>query len=83
MCIRDREYPDRKERVAETLEYFNLRWHAQAVTVPTLLMAEYENGLYSAGKLTTLVEDIAGEVSIHESERSSYKDGIFLERWIT
>ena len=78
-----REYPDRKERVAETLEYFNLRWHAQAVTVPTLLMAEYENGLYSAGKLTNLVEDIAGEVSIHESERSSYKDGIFLERWIT
>ncbi len=78
-----RLHPDRSDEVAAILNHFNLRWHAPAITAETLLMAEHESGLYSPDALADLAGGIAGEVTVHESERSSFKDGLFTEKWIT
>ena len=78
-----RLHPERKDEVATILGYFNLRWHAPAITAETLLLADHESGLYSPDALADLANGIAGLVTVHESERSSFKDGVFEERWIT
>lgn len=77
-----RLYPDRRDEVADILSYFNLRWHAPSITAKTLLLAEHESGNYSPAVLADLATGIAGNVAIHESERSSFKDGLFTERWM-
>ena len=71
------------DTVQTVLEYFNLRWHAQSITASTLIMADYKDGIYSPETLSDLDELIPGEMTLHESERSSFKDGLFAENWIT
>lgn len=78
-----RLHPERRDDVAAILGHFNLRWHAPAITAETLLLAEHESGIYSPDALAELANGIAGEVTVHESERSSFKDGLFTEKWIT
>ncbi len=78
-----RLYPDRKNEVISILSMYNLRWHAQAVRAETLLRADHSNGIYSPEVLAGLENGIAGDVTVHESERSSFKDGLFAEKWIT
>ena len=78
-----RLHPDRSDEVAAILGHFNLRWHAPAITAETLLLADHESGIYSPGALADLAAGIAGEVTVHESERSSFKDGLFTEKWLT
>ncbi|MCZ6538317.1 MAG: acetylxylan esterase [Chloroflexi bacterium] len=78
-----RLHPDRTDKVASILNHFNLRWHAPAITAEALLMAEHESGIYSPDALADLAAGIAGEVTVFESERSSFKDGLFAEKWIT
>ena len=78
-----RLHPDRSDEVAAILGHFNLRWHAPAITAETLLLADHESGIYSPGALADLANGIAGKVTVHESERSSFKDGLFTEKWLT
>ncbi|MDP6056507.1 MAG: acetylxylan esterase, partial [Dehalococcoidia bacterium] len=78
-----RLYPDRKNEVISILSMYNLRWHAPAVRAETLLRADHSNGIYSPEVLAGLENGIAGDVTVHESERSSFKDGLFAEKWIT
>ena len=78
-----RLHPERSDDVSAILGYFNLRWHAPAITAETLLMAEHKSGLYSPDALADLANGITGEVTVYESERSSFKDGLFAERWLT
>jgi cephalosporin-C deacetylase-like acetyl esterase len=78
-----RLYPDRRDEVASILNYFNLRWHAPAITAETLLLADHESGTYSPDAVADLASGITGEVTVHESERSSFKDGVFEQKWVT
>ncbi len=78
-----RLHPERTSQVAEILEMYNLRWHAPYIKAKTLVRASEREGIYSPSKLAEMNEMIAGEVTIHESERSSFKDGLFAEKWLT
>lgn len=78
-----RSNPSNSDMARSILEYFNLRWHAQSITANTLIMADHEDGIYSTETLSDLKELILGEITLHGSERSSFKDGLFAENWIT
>jgi hypothetical protein len=78
-----RLYPDRKDEVESILLMYNMRWHAPAVRAETLLRADHSSGIYNPKILADLENGIAGNVTVHESERSSFKDGLFAEKWIT
>ena len=78
-----RSNPSNSDMAGSILEYFNLRWHAQSITANTLIMADHEDGIYSPETLSDLEELILGEITLHGSERSSFKDGLFAENWIT
>ena len=77
-----RRYPDRKDLVEKTLSYFNIKSHAISVTADTLIMADYKGSQYDKKALEGLTDLIVGDVTIHESERSSFKDGLFMEKWV-
>ena len=78
-----RSNPEDETSVDEILQYFNLNWHAQSVDATTLIMAENKSGIYSPSFLKDFSERIQGEVTIHESEDSTYRDGLFAEEWMT
>ena len=78
-----RSNPSNSDMARSILEYFNLRWHAQSITANTLIMADHEDGIYSTETLSDLKELIPSEITLHGSERSSFKDGLFAENWIT
>lgn len=76
-------YPGKAENVTNALEYFNLRWHASAVTAETLIMAEPAGSAYSLEILRDLESEMSADVTMYESRNSTYKDGMYVERWIT
>ena len=77
-----RLYPDRREAVARTLSYYDLRWFAPKVGVPTLVMAGPRGSLTDAEALRPLTSALAGPVTVYESQHSSYKDGLYAETWV-
>ena len=77
-----RTNPSRRDAVAKTLSHFDLRAFAHRVGATTLLMAGPEGSVLEPETLRPLTEAIGGDVSVYASERSSYKDGLYLERWI-
>ena len=78
-----RLYPDMKDRVRETLSYFDLKWFAPGISASTLLLAGAPGSALDSRALGPLLEGVQGEVAVHDSEQSSYKDGLFTERWLT
>ncbi|MBT3554354.1 MAG: hypothetical protein HN667_01375 [Chloroflexi bacterium] len=78
-----RLYPERTDEVKATLAMYNLRWHASSINTETLLRANHEGGIYSPKVLANLEKNISGNVAVHESEQSSFKDGLFAEKWLT
>ncbi|MBR97912.1 MAG: hypothetical protein CL887_05405 [Dehalococcoidia bacterium] len=78
-----RFYPEREKLVEEILQYFNLKWHAQSVDAISLIMTESNSGIYSRSFLQDFTDRIQGDVTIHQSEGSTYKDGLFAEKWLT
>ncbi len=74
--------PKKREAVHRTLSYFDLRWFAPLVKATTLVMAESPGGLMDGKGLQPLVEGMKARVEVHESEHSSYKDGLFSEVWV-
>ncbi len=77
-----RAFPDREAAVRETLSHLDLRWFAPGVDAKTLIMAGPPGSLLSGSKLEAVRSLIAGDSEIHDSENSSYKDGLFVEEWI-
>ena len=77
-----RLYPDSELNVRETLSYFNLRWHAQSISANTLIICGDSENVYSKSNLTPLIDNIAGKMTVKESENSAYKDGLFIQEWI-
>ena len=75
-------FPDRRSAVVESLAYMDLRGFAPKVGATTLLMADATGGLMDGSALKSVSEAIQGSVTVHDSENSSYRDGMFIEDWI-
>ena len=75
--------PRRREAVRNTLSYFDVRWHAPRVEADTLVLAGAPGSLTDHQALGPLAWALPGEVTIHDSESSTYKDGLFTEQWIS
>ena len=78
-----RLHPRKRGSVKQTLSYFDPRWFASKARASTLLLADAPGGLLDRQALAPLTQGIEGQVTVHDSERSSYKDGLFTERWLT
>ena len=77
-----RLFPARAESVRRTLAYFDLRAFAPRVTATTLVMAGAPGTLLDGSALRPLLSALGGPVTVHDSEQSSYKDGLYAERWM-
>ena len=62
--------------------YFDLQAFAPRVTATTLLMAGASGSLLDAQTLVPLVRALPSVVTVHASEHSSYKDGLYAEQWM-
>lgn len=78
-----RLYPTRKEAVEGTLSHFDLKWFAPKVKATTLIMAGPPGSILDGSSLAAVSEATQGEVTVQESENSSYKDGVYSEEWIS
>ena len=77
-----RTYPSDADSVAKTLSYFDLRAFADRVCATALLNAGPQGSILEPETLRPVSDAIGGDVTVYASERSSYKDGLYLERWI-
>lgn len=75
-------HPERKGAVSNTLSYFELSGFASRVEAKTLLMAGAPGGSLDAEGLSAVSGAIQGDVSVYESQSSSYKDGLHQEEWL-
>ena len=75
--------PEKRDEVSKILAYYDLKFHASAITAETLIMADHEGGLHDSKTLSEFKENMSGQVTLHTSERSSYRDGMFAEKWVT
>ena len=77
-----RTFPERTDAVHRTLGHFDLRALAPRVTATSLLMAGAPGSALDARALQPLAAALRGTVTVYESQQSSYKDGLHVERWI-
>jgi cephalosporin-C deacetylase len=77
-----RLYPAQAVAVRRTLSYYELTALAPRVTAQTLLMAGAPGTLLDGLALQPLVAALPVPAVVHESEQSSYKDGLHAERWV-
>src|SRR5499425_1175697 len=77
-----RRYPTRAEAMRQTLAYYDLRGFAPRVAANTLLMAGAPGTPLDALALKPLVTALKGPSTVHESEQSTYKDGLYAEQWM-
>lgn len=75
-------YPERRYAVEDTLANFELSKFAERVNARTLLLAGAPGSMLDAGGLSAVSGAIAGDVSVYESQSSSYKDGLHQEEWL-
>jgi cephalosporin-C deacetylase len=77
-----RLFPARVESVRRTLTCFELSAFAPRVTADTLVMAGAPGSVLDAAALGPLRSALGGPVTVHDSEQSTYKDGLYAERWM-
>jgi len=77
-----RAHPDRAPAVRRTLGYYDLAFFAPRLHATTLVMAGAPGAVPDAAALDPLVAALRGRVTVHVSEQSSYKDGLYTERWM-
>jgi cephalosporin-C deacetylase len=77
-----RTFPARADAVRRTLAYFELASFAPRVAATTLVMAGAAGTLLDGQALKPLVDALPGGATVHESEQSTYRDGLYAERWI-
>ena len=75
-------YPERSDALADTLSLFELSRLAPRVSARTLLMASAPGGSLDSAGLSGVSGAIQGDVSVYESQSSSYKDGMYQEEWL-
>jgi cephalosporin-C deacetylase len=77
-----RAHPERAGAVRRTLAYFDLLAFAPRVAATTLIMAGAPGAVPDAASLEPVVAALRGAVTVHVSERSTYRDGLYAERWM-
>jgi cephalosporin-C deacetylase len=77
-----RTFPGKAAAVRQTLAYFDLTALAPRVRATTLLMGGPAGSTLDAQSLAPLVTALPASVTVHESEQSSYKDGLYAEQWM-
>ena len=77
-----RAFPSRAENVRQTLAYYDLEAFAPRSSATTLVMAGAPGAVPDATSLGRVVAALRGQVTVHASEQSSYKDGLYAERWM-
>jgi cephalosporin-C deacetylase len=77
-----RTFPGKAAAVHQTLAYYDLMALAPRVTAATLLMAGPPGSVLDEQSLAPLVSALPGAVTVHASEQSSYKDGLYAEQWM-
>ena len=77
-----RRHPDRAPAVQRTLGYYDLRAFAPRVGARTLIMAGAPGAVPDAPALESLAAALRGPSTVHASEQSSYRDGVYAERWM-
>ena len=77
-----RAFPSRAEHVRQTLAYYDLEAFAPRSSATTLVMAGAPGAVPDAPSLGRVVAALRGQVTVHVSEQSSYKDGLYAERWM-
>jgi cephalosporin-C deacetylase len=77
-----RAFPGRAEAVRRTLAHFDLVAFAPGVSATTLVMAGAPGSLLDGAALRPLTTALRGDVTVHESEQSLFKDGLYAERWM-
>jgi cephalosporin-C deacetylase len=77
-----RAHPARSEDVRRTLGYYDLAAFAPRVTATTLVMAGAPGAVPDAPSLGPVAAALRGPVTVHASEQSSYRDGLYAERWM-
>ncbi len=70
-----RQFPDRRDKVARTVSFFDPLFFAPRITVPSLLWG-------SENMLGAMVDAMTGTTEVRASEHSRYKDGVYQEEWI-
>ena len=77
-----RAFPSQAETVRQTLAYYDLEAFAPRSSATTLVMAGAPGAVPDAPSLGRVVAALRGQVTVHVSEQSSYKDGLYAERWM-
>jgi cephalosporin-C deacetylase len=77
-----RQFPERAGAVRQTLSCYELSAFGPRVAARTLLMAGARGSLLDGRALAPLAASLKGPVTVHESEQSTYKDGLHAERWM-
>ena len=75
-------YPERRGAVSDTLSHFELSKFATRVNAKTLLMGSAPGGSLDAEGLSAVSGAVQGDVSVYESQSSSYRDGLYQEEWL-
>lgn len=78
-----RLYPERRDQVANTLNYYDLAGFAPTVEAATLLMADSGANGVRADYLEAVAQSIKGPAQLRESEHSNYRDGAYAEGWLS
>jgi len=76
-----RTHAARADGVRRTLAHYDLSVFAPRLTATTLVMAGAPGSLLDGQALAPLVSAIGGKTTVHESQQSLYKDGLYAERW--
>lgn len=77
-----RAFPEQEPAVRHTLAYYDLRAFAPRVRATTLLMAAAPGTLLARAALLPLIQALPDTITVHDSEQSSYKDGLCIETWM-
>ena len=77
-----RMFPARAEAVRRTLAYYDLCAFAPRIAAPTLLMTGAPGTVLDGQALKPLIDALPGRVTVHESEQSLYRDGLYAEQWM-
>ena len=77
-----RMFPEHEPAVCQTLAYYDLRAFAPRVRATTLLMAGAPGTLLARSTLLPLIQTLPDTATVHDSEQSSYKDGLYSETWM-
>ena len=67
----------------DTLSHFDPRWLAGSIGARTLIMSDEDGGSLDRIGVHVMLEALGDRATYQATQRSSYKDGMFVEEWVT